>query len=208
MIPSTNFRFIFCESCSSIESLRIPPFPWHLQCFFLCVQSSFMLFAVGISGVTARASPGTMGHVCIQSCSILPLHTLRVSSVSSFKNLRRQATEIKTQKHGCFKKVSRSCQSKKTSECTPCVAELSAVISGELSGPRFSLGASHAATERVHLPDAVRDVSRVDAQGQKRHSFSYGWRGKQTLATHERCAAIGILLRISQRGTPHPSAGK
>ena len=33
-ILSANFHFIFCESCSSIESLRFPSFPWLLQCFF------------------------------------------------------------------------------------------------------------------------------------------------------------------------------
>ena len=32
-ILSANFHFIFCESCSSIESLRFPSFLWLLQCF-------------------------------------------------------------------------------------------------------------------------------------------------------------------------------
>ena len=42
-ILSANFQFIFCGSCSSIESLRVPSFPLHLQCFFLCIQSSLLL---------------------------------------------------------------------------------------------------------------------------------------------------------------------
>ena len=42
-ILNANFHFIFCVSCSSIESLRIPSFPLHLQCFLLCIQSSVLL---------------------------------------------------------------------------------------------------------------------------------------------------------------------
>ena len=42
-ILSTNFHFIFCVSCSSIESLRVPSFPLHLQCFSLRTQSSLLL---------------------------------------------------------------------------------------------------------------------------------------------------------------------
>ena len=32
-----SVHFIFCVSCSSIESLCIPSFPLHLQYFFLCI---------------------------------------------------------------------------------------------------------------------------------------------------------------------------
>ena len=40
-ILSANFHFIFCVSCSSIESWRVPSFPLHLQCFFMySIQSS------------------------------------------------------------------------------------------------------------------------------------------------------------------------
>ena len=41
-ILSANFHFIFCEPCSSIESLRFPFFLW-LQCFSICIQSSLLL---------------------------------------------------------------------------------------------------------------------------------------------------------------------
>ena len=42
-ILSANFHFIFCGSCSSIESLRVPSCPMHLQCFSLCTRSSLPL---------------------------------------------------------------------------------------------------------------------------------------------------------------------
>ena len=39
-ILSANFHFIFCGSCSSIESLHVPSCPMHLQCFSVCNRSS------------------------------------------------------------------------------------------------------------------------------------------------------------------------
>ena len=33
-ILSASFHFIFCDSCSSMESLRFPSFPWLHLCFF------------------------------------------------------------------------------------------------------------------------------------------------------------------------------
>ena len=44
-ILSVSFHFIFCESCSSIESLRFPSFPWLLQCFSLCIQCNLLLLS-------------------------------------------------------------------------------------------------------------------------------------------------------------------
>ena len=38
-ILSASFHFIFCGSCSSIESLHVPSFPKRQQCFSLCSRS-------------------------------------------------------------------------------------------------------------------------------------------------------------------------
>ena len=42
-----SISFFFCESCSSIESLRFPSFPWLLQCFSLYNQSSHRFIISG-----------------------------------------------------------------------------------------------------------------------------------------------------------------
>ena len=39
-ILSASLHFIFCESCSSIESSLSPSFQWHRLCFFLCIRSN------------------------------------------------------------------------------------------------------------------------------------------------------------------------
>ena len=92
-ILNANFHFIFCESCSSIEPLRFPSFPWHHLCFFLCIQSSLLLqsqlyqFLRSASSSNETSLSTSLWVVVLRpsplSSSVLRRSLMSVSSISS-----------------------------------------------------------------------------------------------------------------------------
>ena len=90
-ILSASLHFIFCESCSSIESSHFPSFPWHRLCFFLSIQSNLPLqsllcqYLLQYRSRKTRRCPGLCE--CLSFARLLCSSPVLLMSLVSFASL-------------------------------------------------------------------------------------------------------------------------